>query len=147
MSHTIYRRKLYRLISLYEHNYRRLNALIPALHDADGELMLRDDDSVQFSLHIIEQCKYTTLLSLKHYFDNGDHIVDMEMRIRVSHDAAVAEVVSYQRHGRLEPVYDYPNEKMYHKDEKYQHNSLLADWLNLCADRQYVLLKADSISI
>ncbi|MDH5191420.1 MAG: DUF1249 domain-containing protein [Gammaproteobacteria bacterium] len=147
MSHTIYKQKIHRLISLYEYNYRRLCALVPALADAEGELMLRDDTHVRFSLQITEQCKYTTMLALKHYFDHEDHVVDMELNIRVSHDAAVAEVVSYQHHGRLEPVYEYPNAKMYHKDEKYQHNRLLADWLNLCADRQYVLIKPDSVLI
>lgn len=146
MSHTIYKRKLHRLINLYEYNYRRLNVLVPALRDAEGVLMLRDDNHMHFSLHIIDQCKYTTMLALKHYFGN-DHIVDMELNIRVSHDAAVAEVVSCQHHARLEPTYEYPNKKMYHKDEKYQHNRLLADWLNLCADRQYVLIKADSLNV
>jgi hypothetical protein len=147
MSHTIYKRKLHRLINLYEYNYRRLNALVPALHDAEGVLMLRDDNHMHFSLHIIEQCKYTTMLTLKHYFDSDEHVVDMELNIRISHDAAVAEVVFCQHHGRLEPTYEYPNEKMYHKDEKYQHNRLLADWLSLCADRQYVLIKADSLFV
>ena len=144
MSHTIYKHKLHRLISLYEYNYRRLNALVPGLRHAEGILMLQDDNNARFSMHIVEQCKYTTVLALKHYFDNDKGVVDMELSIRVSHDAAVAEVISYQHHGRLEPTYEYPNEKMYHKDEKYQHNRLLADWLNLCADRQYVLIKTDS---
>ena len=147
MSHTIKKRKLYQLLKLQEYSYRRLVSLVPGLKLLSGTLMLRDDEHARFTLELLEQCKYTTLLSLRHYFDRSMLIPDMEMNVRICHDAAVAEVVSYQGKGRMQPIYEYPNPGMYQRDEKFQHNRLLADWLTLCADRQYVLIHTDIIPV
>ena len=44
----------------------------------------------------------------------------------------MAEVISAQNIGSLEPSYRYPNTKMYQKNEKEMVNLFLAEWLHFC---------------
>jgi uncharacterized protein YqiB (DUF1249 family) len=39
----------------------------------------------------------------------------------------------------LRPRYEYPNQSMYHSDEKYQLNCFLGEWLNLCLEHGHSL--------
>jgi len=56
----------------------------------------------------------------------------LRMEVRAYHDAAMLEVVSFQREGRVEGRYSYPNDAMHQEDEKRQQNAFLADWLAHC---------------
>ena len=44
----------------------------------------------------------------------------------------MAEVISSQNTGKLEPSYDYPNIKMRQRNEKQMVNIFLAEWLDFC---------------
>ncbi len=61
------------------------------------------------------------------------------MRVRMYHDARMAEVVSCAGVRRVEPRYAYPNERMHQPDEKAQWNRFLADWLALGIDHGHAL--------
>ena len=79
---------------------------------------------------ILEQCPYTQTIQIKQVFKHGSpHLPGLSLKVRIYHDAQLAEVISYQGHSRILPKYSYPNEKMFHRDEKRQANYLLNDWL------------------
>jgi len=59
------------------------------------------------------------------------------MKVRIYHDAQLAEVISYQGHSRILSKYPYPNQKMFHRDEKRQANYLLNDWLDTMKEVEF----------
>jgi uncharacterized protein YqiB (DUF1249 family) len=54
------------------------------------------------------------------------------VQVRLYHDAKMAEVISAQNIGSLKPSYQYPNTKMYQKNEKEMVNLFLAEWVQFC---------------
>jgi uncharacterized protein len=55
-----------------------------------------------------------------------------QLKVRLYHDAAMAEVIAWNKHRGWQPVYDYPNERMYHPDEKMALNRFLGELLMHC---------------
>lgn len=60
--------------------------------------------------------------------------------VRIYHDAQLAEVLTMQQISRLSPVYDYPNVRMYQRDEKYQVNAFLEELLKIGRQAKRVCL-------
>ncbi len=118
---------------VFENNYRNLLQLFPALVDMETpEITIQN---AQMILNVVvEECsRYTTTLTIRHAFKQQiPYLSDMTMKVRIYHDAKVAEVLSYQGEHRFEGRYDYPNPRMRHRDEKRQLNQLLQEWLNYC---------------
>ncbi len=54
------------------------------------------------------------------------------LTVRMYHDAKLAEVLAWEGHKRLRPRYEYPNQAMYHADEKLQINQFLGELLTRC---------------
>jgi len=133
---------LEQLLGECERNYQRLAQLAPGLaHGAvPAPAPARSLRGVggMVSLRVLERGPYTTLVELS---ESGPvaWLPGPRMRIRVSHDARVAEVVSYQGETRFGPRYPhpYPNRGMIRRDEKLQLNRLLGEWLRLCLARGY----------
>ena len=124
---------------LYEFNYRNLLAIMPGL--VIRELQSNNYELPAFGLKVsmLERTPYTTLVS----FDinqniESPYISASEFKVRMYHDARVAEVVSYQGQRCQNAFYAYPNQQMYHKDEKKQLNLLLSEVIELCHDNGLV---------
>lgn len=118
------------LMRLYETNYVKLNALLPAKSEA-GHTRCYEAVSMIYQLHILETTKYTTLIEIC----QSDQVAVFPlptMSVRLYHDARVAEVCSADQLGRIKARYDYPNVKMVQRDEKAQINRFLGDWLTFC---------------
>jgi uncharacterized protein YqiB (DUF1249 family) len=148
-----YRVDLRALHALCEANYARLLRLFP---DYEG------CNTRRFSLHhariqidVLERSRYTTLFRVQSCRDSHPAAADasgagsrpvndgdrdsgslwlspLRMEVRAYHDAGMLEVVSFQREGRVEGRYSYPNDAMHQEDEKRQQNAFLADWLAHC---------------
>ncbi len=118
---------------VFENNYRNLLQLFPDLIDmATPEISIQN---AKMTLNVVvQECsRYTTTLTIKHAFkQQTPYLVDMAMKVRIYHDAQVAEVLSYQGEHRFEGRYNYPNPQMRHRDEKRQLNQLLQEWLAYC---------------
>jgi len=157
-----YRVDLPQLLSVCDANYIRLLKLVPALefmaygtlrcHPADearpapwlhplnlqagwcfGISGLQTGQSdFQVCIRIVEYFRYTQTLEIAASPDIAELVPAPLMQVRVYHDAASAEVISYQRHGKFAPRYARQNKNMYQQDEKLQNNLFLAEWLNLC---------------
>ena len=75
-----------------------------------------------------------------HYGGKQDNVY---LTVRLYNDAKVAEIVHHDYHQRIKPSYGYPNPKMHQKDEKYQLNAFLYDWLVACVERGQSTLNWD----
>ena len=156
---TRYRVDLPRYMSTCDANYIRLLKLLPDLESAgsdhgglpagsgqSGVVDALSLDSWQFriqgiqtvhgeltvSVRLLEQFRYTQTLEIAAFPDIDRLIKAPIVLVRVYHDAATAEVVSYQRTGGFAPRYELHNREQYQQDEKQQVNQFLGEWLNLC---------------
>ena len=119
---------------VFEANYHLLWKLLPNLFDDFDELTLTSAYGAR-DLHVkvTERCKYTTMLSLtKPFSAAGTWMPDLEIFLRIYHDARVVEVSSYQGCKRIPPPYAVKAGSRYQKDEKRQANFLLHDLLRYC---------------
>ena len=137
---------------LYEANYRRLIRLMPKL----STMRMNDNYSLSLSkivINIIEQYKYTTVISLKRSLTLSSHISDtsqklnrlnplsqlssINMELRVCHDACLVEVIGYQGKAPIQSAHVYPNKHMLQIDEKRQLNLFLKDVLENSLKTEY----------
>ena len=86
------------LMDLYERNYINMRRLIPTMLPASTVCVSRVSGGLDLYLHIIERSRYTSELSLSYQFAQGEDatITEPNLRIRVYHDAQLAEVMAAQ---------------------------------------------------
>lgn len=118
------------LMRIYETNYAKMNALIP-VDPIVGETRSYQVSDFSYQLEIKEVTRYTTLVDVCQC-DVRPIFPLPRMSVRLYHDARVAEVCSSEQISRVKPRYDYPNAKMMQKDEKFQLNQFLGEWLSFC---------------
>jgi hypothetical protein len=118
-----------------EANYARLMKLLPDMSAVDQWLFAvkqADGCSAQFCIAIKERCKYTTMLEVRQSSPVSSWTGAPDFSLRVYHDAQMAEVTAFRGFHRLQPIYQYPNQRMLHSDEKAQLNTFLGEWLSYC---------------
>lgn len=117
-----------------ELNYHMCMALLPGCRDGRSEwkFLLGDGRSFMVCITLIEDAPYTSTIEVVQQPDLGHFLQSPKLRLRLYHDAAMAEVVAWDRHRHWLPVYRYPNAQMYHPDEKLALNRFLGEWLNHC---------------
>lgn len=131
------------LMAMCETNYWRLRKLLlPAFPQLPLHRVFRfslphtaTQKARCFLLRVTESCPYTTTLEFMEEPEaQGGRPWGLSPRltVRIYHDAKTAEVMAFQGQRPFAGAYDYPNHRMYQKDEKFQLNSLLGDWLNHC---------------
>jgi len=130
-------------------NYARLMKLFPDMIQVSEKTDEQKDErkigiyhveESVLTLRVLEQTPYTTLVRLgqEKNSDNGSEWFQLPvLTLRLYHDAKMAEVVTYEGDKRAFPRYEYPNERMYQKDEKAQWNQFLAEWLAHCLEHGY----------
>jgi uncharacterized protein YqiB (DUF1249 family) len=94
--------------------------------------------SLQYTIKIIDCSRYTSTLEMSQKSQIGQigqieyEFLRPVVQVRLYHDAKMAEVISAQNIGSLKPSYQYPNTKMYQKNEKEMVNLFLAEWVQFC---------------
>ncbi len=121
---------LAQLMRVYETNYAKLNALLPG-QPSVGDVRSYQVASMAYQLEVSEVTKYTTLVDVSQC-DEHPVLPLPKMTVRLYHDARVAEVCASEQISRVFARYDYPNKKMVQKDEKFQLNQFLGEWLTFC---------------
>lgn len=123
------------LIHDCEANYLRLLRLLPTM-DENNEwcfaVELPSDKLSEVVISVVERSRYTTTIILSQASHVGDWVPEPTITVRLYHDARMAEVLSYQKNHRICQSYEYPNAKMYHRNEKAQLNTFLGEWLDSC---------------
>jgi uncharacterized protein YqiB (DUF1249 family) len=115
-----------------EVNYGRLLRLIPDCDTEDLQYQFEVNSSLLYTIKIIECSRYTSTLEMSQKSQVEYEFLRPVVLVRLYHDAKMAEVISAQNIGSLQPSYRYPNIKMYQKNEKEMVNLFLAEWLQFC---------------
>ncbi|CAI87638.1 conserved protein of unknown function [Pseudoalteromonas translucida] len=97
----------------------------------------------EFAVKIDDMAKYTMDVSIKQLSGMVKGITPLYLTVRLYNDAKVAEIIHHDYHQRIKPSYGYPNPKMHQKDEKYQLNAFLYDWLVACVEHGQATLNWD----
>ena len=129
---------------VHETNYAKLLHVIPVLKYLPRDAQLAVKAGAQsIELGVLERTRYTTAINLSlHQIHGTPWLPQQRLIVRLYHDAQVAEVTSFQNHQRFDPAYDYPNPRMYHRDEKQQLNRFLGEWLDYCITHQCIFNNA-----
>lgn len=124
------------ILATCEHNYVCMLKLLPDCDTQDLGYNFEVSPSLQYRIQIIDSSRYTSTLEMAQISANSPQFLQPKMRIRLYHDAKVAEVLETQRTSKLKPVYEYPNLNMHQRNEKYMVNVFLAEWLHFCLSQR-----------
>jgi uncharacterized protein YqiB (DUF1249 family) len=127
--------KLANMHQVCEVNYGRLLRLLPDCDTEDLQYQFRVNASLQYTIKIIDCSRYTSTVEMSQKSLIGQieyEFLRPVVQVRLYHDAKMAEVISAQNIGSLKPSYQYPNTKMYQKNEKEMVNLFLAEWVQFC---------------
>jgi len=124
--------KLANMHLVCEVNYARLLKLLPDCDTEDLEYQFQVNASLLYTIRIIDCSRYTSTLEMSQKSQMGYEFLRPVVQVRLYHDAKMAEVLSAQNIGSLKPSYQYPNTKMYQKNEKEMVNLFLAEWVQFC---------------
>ena len=124
--------KLAQMHQVCDVNYGRLLRLLPDCDTEDLQYQFQVNASLIYTIKIIECSRYTSTLEMSQKTQIGFEFLRPVVQVRLYHDAKMAEVISAQNIGSLKPSYQYPNTKMYQKNEKEMVNLFLAEWLQFC---------------
>lgn len=122
------------MMRLNETNFAHLRRLLPR-DEQIGAAVEYQVDSARYRLTVLESTRYTTLVEIEQVWPVVSYWSLPSMKVRLYHDAMVAEVCSSQQIFRFKARYDYPNSRLHQRDEKHQINQFLADWLRYCLTR------------
>jgi uncharacterized protein len=131
--------RLLKLIPVLESKrVRYLGNLAAAVADSAGawEFLIGVPDNgrppIRITIRLLETFPYTSTLEIRVQSGFPAWSPVPVVHVRMYHDAATAEPVSYQGHRHIPARCTVPNAGMYHQDEKRQINEFLAEWLRIC---------------
>ncbi|BDM65798.1 DUF1249 domain-containing protein [Shewanella sp. NFH-SH190041] len=117
-------------LSLCGRNYAHILHWLPS--DAQQGLQWRIEGGFGvLDIALLENTPYTQLVRIARPTGKSGLIPVPNVLVRVYHDAKLAEVLTGQQISQLQAVYDYPNLRMYQRDEKYQVNAFLEELLKI----------------
>jgi len=131
------------LMTLYESNYIRLGWILSAPEAVDGHLISTAPGDVDLHLQVLERCRFTTTLQLSYLLEGSRGPLLMpDMRVRVYHDARLAEASSCSGWRRACVIREQLGEQVREigalrreLGERWARNMLLNKWLEYCAER------------
>ena len=126
---------LERLQGICSRNYGLFLRLLPLHYQLMQSWVFDVSSKLSFELRVIEISRYTEAFVLKQIDEHLPTSLKTQIEFRLYHDAQMLEVIGYQQHSNLRANNPYPNPRLHHKDEKFQVNSLLKDWLNLVVNQ------------
>jgi uncharacterized protein len=121
------------LMELYETNYIRLRNLVPELDAMPSVAVSRVPGALDLHLLLLERCRFTTTLGLTYHFhDEEGAFPAPDIKVRIYHDAQVAEVIAC---GRRRGLHHAEYNRLHHHyslGEKWRMNRFLYKWLGYC---------------
>jgi uncharacterized protein len=124
------------LMTLYESNFIRLQALVGDIRRHEGSKVSCSTGDCDLHLTVLEHAPYTSMVRLTYVFpDAAGTIADPDLELRVYHDARLAEASSCGRwikHPSLQHVRAGIPQQL---GERWLRNMLLNKWLDYCLER------------
>ena len=131
------------LMSLYEGNHVRLKQLLGNLRRLPADAVSTSPGDLPLHLLVQEEGRYTTVMQLTYWFDEGaGRVADPDLGLRIYHDARLVEAVSCAeapRHAVLRQVWQPARSEM---QRRWTLNILLHKWLEFCLDNRHVFSSA-----
>jgi uncharacterized protein YqiB (DUF1249 family) len=121
------------LMDLYERNYIGIRRLAPSLPPPRTQRVSRVSGGLNLYLEVLDRFRYTTELSLTYHFHKGfGCVAEPDLRVRVYHDARLAEVVAAQL--RRCPAFRQSDDFWQQTPlrARWHVNRFLYKWLNYC---------------
>lgn len=121
---------------LGELNYRRVARLMRGHEEETSwhfSIHSAGDQESRLRLTLGEESRFTSEIALEFGAESSSKLLfnhKLSMTIRLYHDVGIAEITD--GHRQYSGSYPYPNDDMYHRDEKFRLNQQLADLLELC---------------
>ena len=143
-------------------NYSRLLKLVPALESGKPSFKgkppavgsrwefvtnAKPNNKMIIRVRLLEFFRYTTTLEISISDGFPQWTPAPLMLVRLYHDAATAEPLSYQGHRHIPAKSLLPNADMYHQDEKRQINEFLAEWLTWCLQPGVIARESDILCV
>lgn len=124
-----------------EANYARMMKLVPEMSEGSERKIgvCLKTQNVELSFEVVECFKYTATVRLSMGSSEDRWLQGFTFLVRIYHDAQMAEVIEGSSRRQLQGRYRYPNQRMYHSDEKEQSNLHLGEWLRHCLLHGYEL--------
>ncbi len=133
-------RRFYSWSKVYEINYRLLLKLMPDMSSLPDQFSLSGKDLRTVSFKVVERCKFTTSITITHDLQSNNlFVVNPSVKIRIYHDARLAEVVACQQGSKFFAVYPFILARIPFQNEKRDINLFLREWLNYCIRQKYSL--------
>jgi len=120
-----------------EINYVAIMKLVPELKQVGSRYEIAADPGHNYRLVVLEVSRYTNLVEISLHNENMPSCLMPMLKVRLYHDARMAEVCATQQIYHFRSRYDYPNRQMLQSDEKYQVNQFLGEWLRFCINHGY----------
>jgi uncharacterized protein YqiB (DUF1249 family) len=122
-------------------NYGRLRRLLPGL-EQDHYRFHWDQPGPKpalLEIDVLQRSPYTDTLALRQtvFPESSLWGQQLNMEVRIYHDAGLAEVLRFQSACRIPARNRYPNPAMHARDEKTQVNEFLAECLHHCLREGY----------
>ena len=116
-------------LTVCEANFIRLKKLLRNFSDKESsfESVNPDESSLNINFLVLDKTKHTIIIEAKQKCDNKKLHNEFVLRIQMSLDAKLAEVISYQGEKAL-PFFMSRSKKQSY-DEKLQQNRFLTEWL------------------
>ncbi len=115
----------------FEFNYRRLIRIMGKTDEVgySTSYLVEEFSDGGVSLHVIEVTKYTSLVRIRAPNSRPAWLTDIDLKVRIYHDAKMAEVVEWCR-DRTIPFALSESSGMQSRDEKWQWNVFLSELLS-----------------
>jgi len=125
------------LMDLYECNYINMRRLLPTMPPTSAVRVSHASGGMDLHLRVVERCRYTSELILTYQFsqEQGPPVAEPDLRIRVYHDARLAEVVAaHLRHPAFLATDRLDSERPDHAHlyNRWRINRFLYKWLTYC---------------
>lgn len=128
------------LMELYENNYIYLRRLAPSLRHGTDHAVSRLDNGVDLHMSVLDRHRYTTSISLTHYFTAGGHQEALpDLNVRVYHDARVAEVMRNSDLATFAPWGRNQQPRPGTLAWRWEVNRFLNRWLRYCLGEGHAL--------
>jgi len=119
------------LVSLFEFNYFNSRILFSKNKNyLNGDFFLPEGALInKVSFSIKSMSEHTDILYIHQKDFKTFSLKDLELEVAIYHDAKMAEVTKFNGKKQFWLQNNYPNSSMLSKDEKFQRNLFLAEWL------------------
>ena len=114
---------------------------------AGNRAIKKSNNKMIIRVRLLETFRYTSTLEISISYGFPRWAPAPVMLVRMYHDAATAEPLSYQGHRQIPAKSHLPNADMYHQDEKRQINEFLAEWLGWCLQPGVVARTSDFLCV